>query len=149
MSVEAARALFVDTSAFYARADKSDGNHDRAARCFEAIKSGELPYRPLYTSQAVCSELVTLLCRKVGHEQAVTVLTAIQEAESIAVLPVDRPTFAAATGQFSAYDDHQISFVDHTTGVLADHRDVDHVFSFDDDFRILDFRLVPDDVATR
>lgn len=148
MSVDAARPLFVDASAFYARADESDANHERARAFFEGIRDGDLPYRPLYTSQAVCGELATLLLRKLGHEYAVQVLTTIREAESFAVLPIDRSTFAAASGQFAAYDDHAISFVDHTTGVLADSRDVDHVFTFDDDFRTLGFRLAPVDVQS-
>lgn len=147
MSAESASPLFVDTSAFFARADASDTNHDRAVRCFDAVREGELPYRPLYTSQAVCSELATLLLRKLGHEHALDVLTAIREAESVAVLPIDRETFAAAAGQFAAYDDQAISFVDHTSGVIAEQRGIGHVFTFDGDFRTLGFRLAPDDVA--
>ena len=45
------------------------------------------------------------------------------------------------------YDDQEISFVDHTTSVLADERDIDHIFAFDSDFRTLGFSLVPGDVA--
>jgi predicted nucleic acid-binding protein len=111
MSVESARPLFVDTSAFFARADESDANHERAVRYFDAIRDGDLPYRPLYTSQAVCSELATLLRQKIGHEHAVRVLTTIREAESITVLPIDKQTFARGAGQFAADDDQTISFV--------------------------------------
>jgi len=36
--------------------------------------------------------------------------------------------------------------VDHTTGVLADEVDAEHIFAFDSDFRTLGFSLVPADI---
>ncbi|WP_444683814.1 type II toxin-antitoxin system VapC family toxin [Halorubrum sp. FL23] len=83
---------------------------------------------------------------KLGHDTAVRALTAICDSQSVNVVPVSKHTFETAAAQFSNYDDQQISFVDHTTGVLADERDVEHVFAFDSDFRTLGFSLVPDDV---
>ena len=50
-------------------------------------------------------------------------------------------------GQFGEYDDQEISFVDHTTAILADERDVGHVFAFDSDFRTLGFSVVPADTG--
>lgn len=95
----------------------------------------------------MCAELATLCLYKLGHDVAVRTLTAIRDAESITVLPVGRPTFEAAADQFAAYDDQTISFVDQTTAVLADERDVNHLFAFDSDFRTLDFKLVPEDTG--
>jgi len=142
-----ATPLFVDTGAFYARADSDDANHETAVAAFDAIRSGAATYRPLYTSHAVLSELATLLLYKLGHDHAVRTLTAIRDSASFTVVPVDRPTFEAAAEQFAAYDDQAISFVDHTTAVIADERDVSHVFAFDNDFRTLEFGLVPEDVS--
>lgn len=147
MSGPGTTPMFVDTGALYARADADDANHDVAVRLFEAIRSGDLAYRPLYTSQAVLSELATLALYKLGHGAAVTALNAVRKSGSINVLPVGRPTFEAAAAQFEAYDDRAISFVDHTTSVLAEERGVDHVVAFDDDFRTLGFGLVPADVS--
>ncbi|WP_440766619.1 hypothetical protein [Natronorubrum sp. DTA7] len=53
----------------------------------------------------------------------------------------------ATARQFEEYDDQKISFVDHATSDLADERDVDHVFTFDSDFRTLGFTLVPEDTG--
>ncbi|MEF8779059.1 MAG: hypothetical protein V5A46_00075 [Haloferacaceae archaeon] len=36
--------------------------------------------------------------------------------------------------------------MDHTTEVLADEVDAEHVFAFDSDFRTLGFALLPDDI---
>lgn len=146
MSAARATPLFVDTGAFYARADADDAHHEAAGRVFAGIRSSDLPYRPLYTSQAVVSELATLLRYTLGHDVAARTLTAIRDSESFTVLPVGRPAFEAAAGRFVEYDDQRISFVDHTSAVLADERDVHHVFAYDDDFRTLGFTLVPGDV---
>jgi predicted nucleic acid-binding protein len=147
MSGPGARPLFVDTGAFYARLDEDDAHHETATRVFDQIRTGDLPYRPLFTSQSVLSELATLALYKLGHEAAVRGLSAIRASETFNVLPVGRATFGAAADQFEQYDDQAISFVDHTTGVLADERDVDHVFAFDGDFRTLGFTVVPTDVG--
>jgi len=142
MSGPGATPLFIDTGAFYARADADDTHHETATQLFEAIRAGDQPYRPLYTTQAVLSELATLSLYKLGHETAVRTLTAIRDAESINVLPVGQSTFEAAADQFAAYDDQEISFIDQTTAVLADERDVNHLFAFDSDFATLGFTLV-------
>lgn len=148
MSGSKAQPLFIDTGAFYARVDEDDTHHDTATQIFEAVRAGELAYRPLYTTQAILSELATLCLYKLGHDHAVRILTAIRESASVTVLPVDRSVFAAAADQFQQYDDQEISFVDHTTAILADDRTTDHVFAFDHDFRTLGFSLVPADVET-
>ena len=147
MTGPGATPIFVDTGAFYARADEDDLHHETALQLFERFRTGDLPFRPVVTSQAVLSELATLALYSLGHDVAVRALNAIRNSESINVLPVDRDTFETAAGQFEAYDDQDISFVDHTTGVLAEKRDIGHVFAFDSDFRTLGFTLVPADVG--
>lgn len=145
MSGPGTTPLFIDTGAFYARADADDDHHREASRLFEAIRSGAAAYRPLYTSQSVLSEFATLALYKLGHDVAVRMLNGIRDSDSFNVIPVGRATFAAAASEFETYDDQRISFVDHTSGVIAAERDVEHVFGFDGDFRTLGFRLVPEE----
>lgn len=146
MTASTAIPVFVDTGAFYARADEDDTHHGEATRIFDRIRSGEIPYRPLYTSQAVLSEFATLALYKLGHATAARALGAIRSSESINVVPVGEHAFDTAAEQFTDYDDQEISFVDHTTAVLAAERDADHVFAFDSDFRTLGFSIVPADI---
>ena len=146
MSSAGATPIFVDTGAFYARADADDRHHEEAMGLFDSIRTGDRAYRPIYTSQAVLAEFATLALYKIGHDAAARALTAIRNAESVNIIPVGKSTFEAATAQFIDYDDQQISFVDHTTSILAAERDIEHVFAFDSDFRTLGFSLVPDDV---
>lgn len=146
MSGAGTTPVFIDTGAFYARADEDDKHHEDAIRLFGGIRSGDVAYRPIYTSQAVLSEFSTLALYKLGHGTTTMALRAIREADSINIVPVGKPAFETAAEQFEEYDDQQISFVDHTTSILADERGVEHIFAFDSDFRTLGFSLVPEDV---
>lgn len=144
-----AQPLFIDTGAFYARFDGDDQHHETAVRVFDGIREGDFPYRPLYTSRYVISELATLLLYRVSHEAAVEALATIRRSESFNILPVDAQVFAATCEQLEMYNDQEISFVDHTTGVLAAEYDVDSVFCFDGDFATLGLTCVPADVDLR
>jgi predicted nucleic acid-binding protein len=140
--------LFIDTGAFFARYNERATEHDRATTVFRGIRTGELRYDPLFTSRYVLSELATLMMRKVGHQPAENALTDIRESTSINVLPVTEGAFDRSCEQFATYDDQQISFVDHSSAVLASDRDIEHVFAFDrDDFQTLSFTVVPADTG--
>ncbi|MDY6817053.1 MAG: PIN domain-containing protein [Halobacteriales archaeon] len=138
--------LFIDTAAFFARFNERATEHDRARAVFDGIRSGELQYNPLFTSRYVLSEFATLMLRKVGHRPAVTALDRIREASSFNVRPVGGDAFNRTCEQFTHYDDQQISFVDHSSALLADDHDIEYAFTFDrTDFRTLGFTVVPQD----
>lgn len=147
MSRRSVTPLFVDTSALYARFVDNSPRHDAAMAVFDGIGSGELPYRPLVTSNFVCSELATLLLRKATHHVASDALARIRESEIVTVVHPDETAFADTCRSFARFDDQQISFADHSTTVLAQRSDIDHVFTFDDDFRTFDLTLVPEDTG--
>lgn len=113
----------------------------------DAIEAGSLRFRPIYTTGYVLSELTTLILRKKSHEKAMDTLQRIRESPVVTVLHPDATQFDAVCSEFGRFDDQQISFVDHTTGVLASEVNAEHVFAFDTDFRTLGFSLVPEDIS--
>lgn len=135
--------LFIDTGGFYARVDDDDANHEMTTAVFEAIATDA--YGPVFTSRYVLAEVATLLRYKLSHRDAVTALTEICDSETINLLPVAPDTFTQTVGQFEQYDDQEISFIDHLSGVLAANHDIQHVFAFDGDFATLGFTRVPVD----
>jgi len=138
--------LVIDTGAFFARFNERAAEHEHAQAVFQGIRSGELQYGPLFTSRYVLSEFATLMRRKVGHTPAVNALETIRSAESLNILSVGSGAFDRTCAQFAQYDDQQISFVDHSSGVLADDYDIEHIFTFDPaDFHTLGFIVVPTD----
>lgn len=138
--------LFIDTGAFFAYFVENSPRHDRANAVMNAVQGGDLRFRPMYTTGYILSELATLILRKKGHGKAMDTLQRIRKSPTVAVLHIDAAQFDAVCSEFYRFDDQQISFVDHTTGVLAREVDAEHIFAFDSDFRTLGFSLVPDDV---
>lgn len=142
-----ATPLFIDTGAFYARFDERSSRYDRASALFKGIGTGELVYRPLYTSTYVLDELATLIVSHRTHTAAVAALDRVLDSPVTVVAP-DWADFEACREQFTRYDDQTSSFTDHMTTILAADRDVEHVFTFDpDDFRPLGVTVVPDDTG--
>ncbi|MFB6296232.1 MAG: type II toxin-antitoxin system VapC family toxin [Halobacteriales archaeon] len=148
MSESVPEPLFVDTAAFFARFNERAPEHERATTVFDKIRRGDVAHGPLFTSRYVLQEFATLMNQKVGHTAAVDGFETIRHSSSFNVLPVGADTFDRSVDQFRTYDDQEISFVDHTSAVLASAREVEHVFTFDgDDFRTLGFTVVPDDTG--
>ncbi|WP_331233811.1 type II toxin-antitoxin system VapC family toxin [Natronorarus salvus] len=142
-----ALTLFIDTGAFYARFVETAQRHERATSVFKAIGTGDAVYRPLYTSTYVLDELATLILSHRNHKAATTAIGWVQQSATIVIHP-DETDFDAALDQFRHYDDHEISFTDHMSGVLAAERDIKHMFTFDPDhFRTLGFTVVPEDTG--
>ena len=139
--------LFIDTGAFFAYYNERDKHHKTACSIFQAIRTGDLAYAPLYTTRFVLAELATLLLYKVDHTTATRALGDILAAGSFNVVQADRVAFADARDEFDRYDDHEITLVDHLTGVLADERAVECIFAFDSDFATLGFTRVPVDTG--
>lgn len=139
------RPLFVDTNAFVALFNEDDIHYDRANAVIDGIRDGDLPYGPVFTSRYVLSETATTLLYGVGHREAVEALTTIRESSTLNLLDVTEPIFDRTAEQFAAYDDQQISFVDHLDSVLSDEFDIEHIFAFEEDFRTLGLTRVPVD----
>lgn len=147
MSGQRATPIFVDTSAFYAYFVDNAPRHDRSRAVMNAIQTGDLRFRPIYTSGYVLSELTTLILRKATHGTAVDTLRSVRESDAITVLHPNDGQFETVCDSFEQFDDQQISFVDHTTATLADTVGATHIFAFDSDFRTLGFSLVPEDIT--
>jgi uncharacterized protein len=143
---EQPQPLFIDTGAFFAWVNTRAGRHETAQSVFDTLRREAIPYQPLFTSRYVLSELATLTSQKVSHKTAVDVLQTIRRSESFNILPVGEGVFAAACDEFECYDDQQISFVDHTSTVLASEYEIEHIFAFDRDFATLGFTRVPADI---
>lgn len=142
-----ARPLFVDTNAFVALFDEDDGHHERANALLDGIRDGEFAYGPVFTSRYVLSETATTLLYGVDHAAATRALSTIRRSSTFNVLDVTEALFDRTADQFAAYDDQEISFVDHLDSVLCEEFDIEHVFAFEDDFRTLGLTRVPVDTG--
>ena len=123
--------LFVDTSVFYAAADRGDAGHARAS---EIISAGE----SIVTTDHVVVECWLLIQRRMSHETASRFWGGMRAgaARIESVLPADLEV-AWLIGL--AFADQEFSIVDRTSFAVMERVGVLRAASFDDDFAIYRF----------
>lgn len=132
---EGPTGLFVDSSALFAYFYPGDAHHDDATAFFDGLRRGRLPYRPLFVDDYVLDETVTLLAKYSTHAAASAALDSLYDGGVFRFESVTNPVLEAAVESFHEFDDHdELSFTDHVVIAHCDALDVDHVYSYDDDF---------------
>jgi uncharacterized protein len=123
--------LFVDSSAFYAGADRADRQHERAATILSA---GE----PLVTTDHVLVEVWLLLQRRLGTRIAERfwegLRTGVARIEPVGVADLER-----AWNIGLDFGDQGFSIVDRTSFAVMQRLGVYRAASFDDDFAVFRF----------
>ena len=135
--------LFVDANAIMAHYYPRSAKHDEVREVIAAIGAGELPYYPLLTNQYVLDEVVSLLLSRADTDVAHEALNRTLAEETFRVLEVEPGLVDRAVDQFREYDDQEISLTDHVIAEQARGYDVDHLFTYDGDFRTLGFTVIP------
>lgn len=138
--------VFVDTGVFFAHHDRSATRHEAAADAMEVVLAGE--FGQPHTSDYVLDEAVTLTrTRADSHEAAVTIAHRILGRHGypslVELLRIDGEVLEETLAVFERYADQSLSFTDASTIALAEHRDIDAVLSFDDEFEGLVERIDP------
>lgn len=121
-------SIFVDSSAWYAAADRSDRYNDRAKRLLSTDE-------PLVTSDHVLAETWSLIHRYISANSA----EAFWEGLRSGVATVEQTTSAdleAAWAIGERFPDQDFSLVDRTSFALMERLGISLVISFDSDFAI-------------
>lgn len=135
--------LFLDSSAFIARARREDRYHRAASDTFAGISRGDLPYRRQYTSNYVIDETATFLVYEAGARVALEVLRRIRSSPTLQILHVSEEVESAADRVFERFAPSRVSYTDCTTKVLIERESIDAVFSFDRDMETLGLTRIP------
>ncbi|MCZ7380008.1 MAG: PIN domain-containing protein [Candidatus Methanoperedens sp.] len=135
--------LFVDTSAFLALVNEKDDNHLAATTFLEEIKNGKVKIKKIITSDYIIDETLTRIRYTVGHKEAVEWGQDIIASNVVEKVEMGRELFEPAWELFKTYDDKKLSFTDCTSFAIMKTRGIDKVFSFDDDFERVGFKLLP------
>jgi len=127
--------IFLDTSAIYALADKTDPNHVTAYSKFQdALKSGEVFVLHNY----ILLESAALLQARLGLPSAVLFL---KDAKSFEVEWVDSDLQEEAEKELERIGKRGISLVDCTSFLVMRRKGVQKVLAFDPDFEAWGFSL--------
>lgn len=132
--------IFVDTSAFYALADKSDSNHKKAATFQNSLLKAKTP---LLTTNYVISETYTLIRTRLGHAAAVRVIEGIKESDLVEIVHVPIGLEEEAWDILKSQADKDYSYVDAVSFVVMGSRKLSDAFTFDEHFQQYGFEGRP------
>ena len=133
--------VFADTGAWIALLVESDVNHTKAR---SALSRFLAEHALVVTSNYVIDETVTWLRYHVSHKAAVAfheTLIEAQAAHGLRVAWVSERIEGEAWNIFLRYSDHELSFTDCTSAVIARELGL-LVWAYDRDFTTLGFQLV-------
>ena len=124
-------SLFVDTSAWYAAADRSDASHERAKAVLRIDDT-------LVTTDHVLVETWVLLRHRLSRTAAERFWGGLRAgaAEVETVTPVD---MAVAWAVGESFPDQDFSIVDRTSFAVMQRLGLRRVAAFDDDFSVFRF----------
>ena len=126
---------FVDTWGWLALGNRRDAHHSDVTDLFRALRSDDVP---IYTSDFVLDELITLLFRRESYDRAVQFMETLLSAVDSRMLTVDRITsqrFAAAWELRKRFQDKPlISFTDLCSMAIMAERGIRQVITDDDHF---------------
>ncbi len=131
------RRLFVDTSAWFALANRRDPDH-RAAREVLANFRGRL-----VTSNFIFDETVTLCLYRLGRDAALRVGDELRSGALADVVRTTTDDETRAWKLFSGRADKDYSFTDCVSFVIMRRLEITKAAAFDDDFRREGFSVLP------
>lgn len=124
----------LDTNVLFASASARDDYHDRAQEIVRGIDHGELP--DAVVTNYVLTETLNLTGEKLGPGAANEMLDRFIEGTHFEIDHAPKADFNAAQALFRRYE--ELSFVDSTIAAYMQRKDINYLYSFDDDFDALD-----------
>ena len=120
----------LDTNVLFASASARDEYHGRAQEIISGIDHGKLPEAII--TNYVLAETLNLAGERLGPEMANQILDRLIEGTHFEIVHAPKADFNAAQALFRQYS--ELSFVDSTIAAYMDRKDIEYLYSFDDDF---------------
>jgi predicted nucleic acid-binding protein len=130
--------ILVDTAALYALIDAADPNHRRATAALQELRVSD---ESLLTHEYVVVETTALLQRRLGLEAVRRLVDDLLPLVEIAW--VDEPTHVEAREALLAGGRRAVSLVDWVSFLVMRRHGVRRAFTFDDDFAVEGFEVLP------
>lgn len=128
--------VFVDTSAFYALADRSDRHHKEAVAAYQGL----LGKAELLTTDYVLVECWFLLAHHLGREAALRFWDALLMG-IVDLVKVELADLREARRILAEYPDQGFSLVDAANFAVLERLGINHAFTYDAHFEV--YRLGP------
>ncbi|MBS0366301.1 MAG: type II toxin-antitoxin system VapC family toxin [Proteobacteria bacterium] len=111
----ASKAVFADTSFFFALVARRDPVHQAAVAAYTKVLRG---HGRVFTTDYVIDETLTLTKARIDIATALALLDRIEASEAVAMEDIAPQRFVAAKAYFRRHADHGYSFTDCTSFVL-------------------------------
>jgi uncharacterized protein len=129
--------IFLDTGAFLARYLVRDPNHAGAVKIWKTLDRA-----PLFTSNHVLDETITLLGRRAGYTFAAERAERFYSSKALQILYPGMEEEAEAMRSLRKFADQEVSFTDCVSFVLMKRHRIQTAFTFDRHFRRAGFRTL-------
>lgn len=131
--------IFIDTGAFLSRYLENDQFHSQSVKTWKEFEKTNLT---LYTSNFILNEVLTLLARRAGTKFSTQVANTFYDSNLLQILRPEEAEEKLAIKLMDKYADHQIGFTDCLSAVLMRKYGITHVFTFDQHFHLLKFKII-------
>lgn len=132
--------IFVDTGAWFALVDRSDGYHSKAVTVYPRLLN---EFRQLVTTNLVVAESYSLIQRSLGHQAALIFLDKIEASPRILKIYSDHQLETMAKEILRKYADQHFTYTDAVSFAHMRQQDIKQAFSFNRHFTTAGFKLIP------
>ena len=133
------RQIFVDTSAYFALADRRDENHEVAVSVIHQLIR---EHTELLTTNYIVAETHTLLLNRIGYTTALQVIEELYKSQT-RIYRVREAEERKALEIIRTYTDKKFSLVDAISFATMERFHVTQAFAFDHHFAQYGFSLLP------
>jgi len=134
------RRVFVDTSAYFAVANRRDTHHTAAQAALSQLIA---EHRPLFTTNFILAETHALLLTKVNRDVAARVLFEIDKSQMTTIIRVSAADEARARDIIQQYQDKNFSLTDAASFAVMERLGISQAFTFDGNFSQYGYTVIP------
>lgn len=134
-----AHELFIDASAWIALTETDDKHHEEAKKAYARVIQD---YDKLVTTNFIIAESHALLRRDLGHPPSIQFLDGTRKSLRVIYVYSTEELEDAAVEILRKYKEHAFSYADAVSFALMKQRGITDVFTYDEHFRVMGFRIV-------
>ncbi|MBI5179795.1 MAG: PIN domain-containing protein [Nitrospirae bacterium] len=132
--------IFIDTSAWFALADKDDAYHKKAASIYPSLLKS---HTSLVTSNLIIAESYILILKELGHDAAINFLEGIKTSPRIFKIYSNEEIETDAEEILAKYDDHDFSYADAVSFAIMKELKIKKAFCFNKHFLTAGLEKIP------
>lgn len=132
--------IFIDTGAFLSRHMENDQFYSLSVKTWKELEKQNTRF---FTSNFILNETLTLFGRRAGGKLAKDLANSLYDSNLLHILRPDEQDEREAIKLIAKFSNHQVGFTDCLSCVLMHRYDITNVFSFDQQFQLWKFKMIP------